>query len=587
MIKVISFIRDFFRKYPGLTIASTLINVATSLFGVLSLFCLSPIIDIFLHPDMKNLSSMTIKVTAVLHILGLPVSLMYLVFALMLFVVVGSGLQVLGYQFSVRISFIVMRDVITGAFKDFFGARWSFFSSSEQGTLYNTFNREMTSLANGFSAMGSMFASAIQLVILLVVPFYISWEVTLTCFLFGIVVSIASLFFSRMAYNIGKRSVETANKLSSFIFENISFAKLVLGYGNQKKVVQDAGRTCDVHQAYGMRLLVLNYAIPIAYRPLAVAVVGIVLVSSQWFSVPLSEAAVLLLALFQVTISLGNIIGQKNLISGIIPSSEQIQALRTRAIQMRQPSGNILFTDFSKEVRIKKLSFGYPAHPLILSNIDLVIPKGKMVAFVGGSGAGKSTLIDILFGFHTPNQGEVLVDGRSLFDYDIFSYREKLGYVPQESALFNMSIRDNLLWVDPQATQDEIEEACRLAHAQEFIMRFPLKYDTVVGDRGVRLSGGQVQRLALARAFLRKPQILILDEATSSLDSYSETLIQESVEAMAKKITVVVVAHRLSTIRHADIIYVLSHGKIVEQGTYDELMRKGVVFPSMVKLQEL
>lgn len=586
-MKAVNFITELFRKYPGLCIASTLINMAMSIFGVLSLFCLSPIIDIFLHPDMKGLSSMTIKVTGVMHVLGLPVSLMSLVCMLMFFVIVGSALQVLGYRYSVRIRMIIIRDVIAGAFKDFFGAKWIFFSSSEQGTLYNTFYREMNTLGNGFSGLGVMFASAVQLVILLAVPFYISWKVTLVCFLFGIMVSSVSIFFSKMAYKLGRKSIETANKLTSFIFENISFAKLVLGYCNQKKVVEDVGRIYDTHQVYGIRLLVLNYAIPIGYRPLGVVVVGIVLVTSQWFVVPLSEVAVLLLALFQVTISLGNIIGQKNLISGIIPSYEQIHALRLRARQMRQPSGNVLFTDFLKEIRIKKLSFGYPGHPLILCDFDLTIPKGKMVAFVGGSGAGKSTLIDILLGFHDPEQGEVLVDGTPLFKYNILSYRKKLGYVPQESTLFNMSIRDNLLWSDPQATQDEIEEACRLAHAQEFIVRFPQGYDTVVGDRGVRLSGGQVQRLALARAFLRKPQILILDEATSSLDSCSETLIQEAIEVMAKKITVVVVAHRLSTIRHADIIYVLNRGKIVEQGTYEDLMRNGVVFLSMVRLQEL
>lgn len=199
-----------------------------------------------------------------------------------------------------------------------------------------------------------------------------------------------------------------------------------MSYCNQQKAVKDVGRTYDIHQVYSLRLLVLNYAIPIGYRPLAVIVVGIVLVASQWFTVPISETAVLLLALFQVTISLGNIIGQKNLISGIIPSYEQINALRQRACKMRQPSGNIIFTDFSKEIRIKKLSFGYPEHSLILRDIDLIIPKGKMVAFVGGSGAGKSTLIDILLGFHNPMQGEVAIDGISMFKYDIFSYRRKL-----------------------------------------------------------------------------------------------------------------------------------------------------------------
>ncbi|MHA1372257.1 MAG: ATP-binding cassette domain-containing protein, partial [Promethearchaeota archaeon] len=167
------------------------------------------------------------------------------------------------------------------------------------------------------------------------------------------------------------------------------------------------------------------------------------------------------------------------------------------------------------------------------------------------------------------------------------TYRQKIGYVPQDSMLFNMSIRENLLWACEDASQEEIKEACRLANAEEFIDKLKRGIDTIVGDRGVRLSGGQVQRIALARAVLRQPEILILDEATSSLDTRSERLIQEALERISGDITVIVVAHRLSTIVNADYIYVLENGEIVEEGVYNKLIEKNGVFHQMAVMQKL
>ena len=211
----------------------------------------------------------------------------------------------------------------------------------------------------------------------------------------------------------------------------------------------------------------------------------------------------------------------------------------------------------------------------------MVIPRGKMVAIVGRSGSGKSTLVDIIIGFNEPLDGQIYVDGTPLHEFEINSYRKRIGYVPQESILFNMTIYENLLWAKEDATREEIREACIIANAAEFIEQFPKGYDTFVGDRGVRLSGGQIQRVALARAVLRNPDILILDEATSSLDSESERLIQLSIEAIAKKMTVIVIAHRLSTIAKADYIYVLEDGRIVEEGEYSQLVKNDGSFSQM------
>jgi ABC-type multidrug transport system fused ATPase/permease subunit len=261
--------------------------------------------------------------------------------------------------------------------------------------------------------------------------------------------------------------------------------------------------------------------------------------------------------------------------------------LKDRAAELRQKSGSKPFAGLRNQIAVEEVYFAYQERGIVLENINIRIPQGTMIGLVGESGAGKSSLIDVIMGFNEPSRGTVTIDGVPLFDYDINSYRKRIGYVPQDPILFNASIRENLLWAKPDATNDDIDEACRRATAMEFITDLPEGQNTVVGDRGVRLSGGQCQRVALARAILRRPDLLILDEATSSLDTHSERLIQESIDALAKEATLIVIAHRLSTIVNADYIYVLEKGRVVEEGTYEHLTQLDGRFNKMVELQAL
>tara|TARA_B100002003_G_scaffold48456_1_gene43580 strand:- start:1141 stop:2064 length:924 start_codon:yes stop_codon:yes gene_type:complete len=304
-------------------------------------------------------------------------------------------------------------------------------------------------------------------------------------------------------------------------------------------------------------------------------------------NVTIAEVAIIVYALFKIFPLMATVNRDKNSLTGFIPSYEQIDSLNKQARLQVQKTGNLPFRKFENTITCKGVTYAYSNHKPVLSDIDIVIEKGKTVAIVGESGAGKSTLIDILIGFCEPHNGIVTVDGISLFEYDIKSFRQKTGFVPQDSILFHDTIRNNLLWSYDTATENEVEEACKLANAHDFIMEMPEGYNTVVGDRGVRLSGGQRQRIALARALLRKPELLILDEATSSLDSQSETLIQEAIEKIAHQTTMVIIAHRLSTIANADWIYVLEEGRVVEQGTYGELIDLKSSFKRMAELQGL
>jgi ATP-binding cassette subfamily B protein len=237
------------------------------------------------------------------------------------------------------------------------------------------------------------------------------------------------------------------------------------------------------------------------------------------------------------------------------------------------------------EIRFEDVEFEYRAGHPVLRDFNVVVPGGAVIALVGRSGAGKTTVTDLVARFHDPTRGRILLDGTDIRDYRLGSYRELLAIVQQDVFLFDGSVRDNIAYGRQDATDDEVEAAARRANALEFIDRLPERFDTYVGERGVKLSGGQQQRLAIARAVLASPQILILDEATSNLDTESEQLIQASMTALLAGRTTFVIAHRLSTVRRADLILLLEDGRITERGTHDELMKARGAYRDMVLRQ--
>ncbi|MCX7923429.1 MAG: ABC transporter ATP-binding protein/permease [Clostridia bacterium] len=236
-------------------------------------------------------------------------------------------------------------------------------------------------------------------------------------------------------------------------------------------------------------------------------------------------------------------------------------------------------------VKLHNVTFAYGEEKKVIDNINITVPAGKVAALVGSSGSGKSTIVKLLLGFYPPEAGDIVINNKSINRYTLTELRDLIAYVPQEAYLFQGTIEENIRMGRDNATRDEIIEAAKAAHAHEFITEMPDGYDTLVGERGSRLSGGQRQRIAIARALIKDSPILLFDEATSALDSESEYLVQKAVDELMKNRTVLIVAHRLSTIRHADIIYVMEEGRIVEKGTHSELLDKGGSYANLYKLQ--
>jgi ABC-type multidrug transport system fused ATPase/permease subunit len=254
---------------------------------------------------------------------------------------------------------------------------------------------------------------------------------------------------------------------------------------------------------------------------------------------------------------------------------DRIREIRRMATEDDEDASRDSLPDVRGEVAFDDVSFEYNAGVPVLKHVSFHAPAGSTTALVGSSGSGKSTLISLVMTFNRPVLGRVLVDGRDLMEIKLRDYRSQLGVVLQDNFLFDGTIAENIAFGNPHATREEIKAVSRIAHCDEFIEGFEKQYDTIVGERGVRLSGGQRQRVAIARAILANPRVLILDEATSSLDSESEALIQDGLRSLRQGRTTFVIAHRLSTIRSADQIMVLEQGEIVERGTHDELLERG------------
>ncbi|HEY4567594.1 ATP-binding cassette domain-containing protein [Planococcaceae bacterium Storch 2/2-2] len=244
-------------------------------------------------------------------------------------------------------------------------------------------------------------------------------------------------------------------------------------------------------------------------------------------------------------------------------------------------------SQFHGDVSFRNVQFEYEKGKPVLQDVSFDVKKGETVAFVGMSGGGKSTIVNLIPRFYDVTGGAITIDGRDIKEWMIEPMRQQIGVVMQDNILFSDSVKTNILMGNPEATDEEVIRAAKAANAHDFIMDLPQGYDTKVGERGVKLSGGQKQRVAIARVFLKNPPILILDEATSALDLESEALIQQSLDVLSKERTTFIVAHRLSTITHADTIYVIDHGKVVEEGTHEQLMQKKGTYYNLFQVQHL
>lgn len=586
MSKVTRIVREFAARYPR---HASLLLLVLLLEGVVSMgavLALVPFADYLLDYRLSHPSRITVFFTSVLTGMGIRVG-----FGSLGMSFVGANLLKGGFDVATRYSILKIKYAVTrGLFADalttFFKARWEFFSGTDQGRLLNTLNRELDTIGDTLGHLATQLAQGLQLAVYVAVPFWVNPRMTLTALGLSLLFGSPLLLLHKVAYRLGRRNTESANVMMGVLSEVLSAARIILGFGRQRQAGERFLSAFDEHVHATLRAQTLAAVASGIVQPLGMLAAVIALGLALREGTPASEMAAMLFSLLRAFPLMSALMSTNVTISSFLPAYEQLVALRERAVALEERGGSRMFTSLRAGVELRNVDFTYPGRAETLRQISLTIRRGETTALVGESGSGKSTISDLVLGLQIPESGDVLLDGVPLADWSQNSFRERVGYVPQDPLLFHASIRENLVWAVGHAGDGELWEACRTANAESFIRALPQGLDTIVGDRGLRLSGGQRQRIALARALLRKPELLILDEATSSLDSESERLIQQAIDGLTGATTLLVIAHRLSTISRADRVYVLDAGRVIEEGAYAELVRRpGGVLASMIAIQ--
>jgi len=587
-MKVLQLALTFYKKYPLLFVLNILMLTFVCFIQVVSTLLIAPILDVFINPEFKDVSSITQRLFNLFNLLGVNVTKINILIIFLLSNTLLSASIIVTNWLILKTQYAMVKSLAVETFNAFFNARWHFFNTQRHGSILNTLTREIDGVRNAFVSVGSMLSEFIRAIFFIAVPVYISWKITLIAVALGCFFVLPFMLFNRASYRLGKGSTVSSNKVMELIHESLGAVKVILGYGNHKEYIRRFNEGFSERCNFEIKSHVLQRALPKIFEPFGwLAIIVTMYISSEYSKLTIAEMGIIGYAFLRLLPMIGGFTSIKHVIVNFYPSYEQVVYMNRLACDNIQKTGGFVFNSIDDGIEYKGVSFSYPGHNPVLNDINITIKKGKVIAIVGESGSGKSTLIDLLIGFYEPDKGEILVDKKPLQKFDIYSFRRHIGYVPQDTVLFNDTVKNNLLWSNGKATEKEIIEACKLANAQEFIMELSDGYDTVVGERGVKLSGGERQRIALARALLRKPELLILDEATSALDSHSELLIKSAIENITHKTTLVVIAHRLSTIVNADYIYVLQKGRIIEQGKYDSLISLDGAFRRTAEIQRV
>ena len=603
-----------YKKYLGLSI---LFNILSAVLNIFSFAALIPILQILFKVDggirvneymhwngdwgsIKEVATNNlyyyIQEFIVVHSASTALLVIGIFLAFMTFL--KTGAYFLSSATIIPIRTGIVRDIRNQIYQKINSLSLGFFSEERKGDIIARMSGDVQEVENSImSSLDMLFKNPILILFYFVTLICISWRLTLFTILF---VPPFGWFMGVVGKKLKAHSIEAQALWSdtmSMVEETLGGLRIIKAFCAEEKMNK---RFNQVNSSYRDNIMRVNIRQQMAH-PMSEFLGTILIVVVLWFGGILvldygridgPTIIFYLVMLYSIINPLKEFSKASYNIPKGLASMERIDKILQAEVEIKDKENPEHISSFEHQIEFRHVSFAYTDHQndelvYVLKDINLVIPKGKTIALVGQSGSGKSTMLDLIPRYYDVQEGEVLIDGINVKDLCVHDLRQLIGNVNQEAILFNASFKDNIRFGKTDATDEEIANAAKIANAYEFITKSEHGFDTNIGDRGGRLSGGQRQRVSIARAILKNPPILILDEATSALDTESERLVQDALEKLMKTRTTVAVAHRLSTIKHADEICVLHEGKIVERGTHDELIRKDGYYKKLHDMQQV
>ena len=551
-----------------------LLNIAVSMTGGISIVMLIPMLGLL---DISQSSVSALSVLAA-PLQGLPYAAQVCILIAMYFVLVVFK-ALLGRMLSLRETRFLedyaynLRDALYQAVSQ---ADWEKLTAGKQSDTINLFTAQCSQVSYGVADMVHMISSLVSAAVQLCIAVWLSLPVTVFVCICGATFVLLFRGMFRVSKEYGEEMIRINREMYSELFSQLRSVKEVRTYNVQREHAALFDGISDSFRQARMRYVKLRAFPQVIYSCAAAFMIGLIfIVCVLFFKMDTARLMVLVYVFMRLWPVFSGFYGRLQSILSSVPAHEKLQQALTALAQTERAPENPPVLPFSREIVFRDVSFAYrDGTEDVLRGVSFTLRKGTTTALVGRSGAGKTTIADLLLGFLSPTGGEILIDGTPLTKETLPGWRQSLGYIPQEPLILHASVRENLQRFHPAATEPEMIEALKKAQAWELVCGLKDGLDTSLGDEGVRLSGGERQRIVLARVLLGKPRLIIMDEATSAMDYESEAAVREAVRALDKDITVLIIAHRLATVRTAQNAIVLENGRITEDGSLKELLER-------------
>ena len=584
--------REFWQLYVrehrglGKLVLIGLFTVASSFLEAINVGLLVPLLESLQSSDQAGGHWISRGVAKVFGGLGIPYELWTIILALGVLVGVVSILRYLRTVMVAKAALGFAVWLRSRTMWNFLNADISYFHKEKIGRVTDTLLGQSNTASVSLEQVGEIVSNVGIITALTVGAFILSPSLTAIAIGVLLVVTLSVQFHVIRAGRIGAIAVQRGQDLTANVVETLSAINVIKPFSLERRQWTEMNQKSGEWAEIGVARQKNRGQMSVIQESGQFALIGgMVFVGGSVLSLDMAIVVTMLFVLYRLAPRLGMVNAARQALGGSLAALHHVKGALDETSDVNIISGDQPIQTFGRSIDLKGVTFSYNEGEPVLKDTSMSIEKGKMTAVAGASGAGKTTLVDLILRNYDPTQGSIRVDGVDLRELDLPSWRSFIGLVSQDVFLFNESVADNISVWRPNVTQEDIVSAAKEAYAHDFIQQLPDGYETVIGDRGWNLSGGQRQRIALARAIIQHPEILILDEATSSLDSESERLFQNYVDEIRGKRTVLVVAHRLSTIHNADKIIVLQDGRIVEEGDWDSLLAQAGIFANYHQLQ--